>query len=83
MNELYAAEEAEIIAQDERLAAARAATQAAQQALTAPRGHANACHLDARVARNAARHLNYRRRAAPSATQQPPLPEPGHPRHWA
>jgi hypothetical protein len=39
MNELFAAEEAEIIAQDERLTAARAATQAAQQALTAARGH--------------------------------------------
>ena len=36
--ELYAAEEAEIIAQDARLAAARAATQAAVQALTAARG---------------------------------------------
>ena len=36
--DLYAAEEAEIIAMDERLAAARAATQAAEQALTAARG---------------------------------------------
>jgi hypothetical protein len=36
--ELYAAEEAEIIAQEERLATARAATQAAEQALTAARG---------------------------------------------
>jgi hypothetical protein len=36
--ELYAQEEAEIIAHDERLAAARAATQAAEQALTAARG---------------------------------------------
>jgi hypothetical protein len=38
-SELYAAEDAEIIAQDERLAAARAATQAAQQELTAARGY--------------------------------------------
>jgi hypothetical protein len=36
--ELYAQEEAEIATLDERLAAARAATQAAQQAFTAARG---------------------------------------------
>ena len=36
--ELYASEQADIAANDDRLAAARATTQAAQQALTAARG---------------------------------------------